>query len=224
LVILFFFLGQPTELTRNPITFFTGHEVPGLFFGVFFATFLWVYGSSMLSIYRIGKEPFMLKPFAEDKTRGLRPFGATALRLIFVYDIPLVVLLASSFISPSPTDPTGATSWILGSGMILGGIILFILPLRSLHQKLRQAKKDDLAWISSQYTQTLESIKQEGIHGSDERLLGELTAIDKLQRDIHQTHTWPFDLGIMARLVSVTFLPLVVTVIGRILILLTLHV
>ncbi len=58
----------------------------------------------------------------------------------------------------------------------------------------------------------------------DERLLNELMAVDKIHRDIEQVHGWPFDTGIIARMVNVTILPLIKSVIAMEIILTTLHV
>ena len=57
----------------------------------------------------------------------------------------------------------------------------------------------------------------------DERIERSLNALDKIQRDVEQIHTWPFDVGIVTRLASVAILPLLLTVLGREVILLTLH-
>jgi len=39
----------------------------------------------------------------------------------------------------------------------------------------------------------------------DQRNVNEPTAIDKIQRDIQQIHTWPFDTGIVIGLAAVIF-------------------
>src|SRR5256712_13773875 len=64
------------------------------FFSFVFATFFSAYGHSMYKIYEIGKLPLQLKPFTEDRTLGLKPFGRTSLQLSLLY----FFLVSSSFI------------------------------------------------------------------------------------------------------------------------------
>jgi hypothetical protein len=49
----------------------------------------------------------------------------------------------------------------------------------------------------------------------DENLAREVITADVIRKEIHSIHTWPFDAGIMTRLVSITALPLIITVFGR---------
>ena len=108
--------------------------------------------------------------------------------------------------------------------LMLLGLALFLLPLLSLRNKLVHVKTRELGWISPLYVRIVQKMKSENNPQIDEKLARDLGVIDKIQRDIHQIRTWPFDAGIIARLLSLTILPVTLTVLARLLIILTLHV
>src|SRR5438093_210889 len=75
------------------------------YFFLILALFLWTYGSSMLAIYRAGRLPFQLKPFTEDRTLGLKPFGTASMRLASVYAIfPIIVTITGFRPGPSTSE------------------------------------------------------------------------------------------------------------------------
>jgi hypothetical protein len=65
------------------------------------------------------------------------------------------------------------------------------------------AKKERLHWIAQRYTRVMQQVEERGEGPLDEKLVGELSAIDKMQRDIQQIHTWPFDTSILVRLTAI---------------------
>src|SRR3989454_12607167 len=116
-----------------------------LVLGYFFlvtASFLLVYGYSMLVIYRAGNLPLELKSFTEDRTLGLAPFGTISLRLASVYAIFPIVDSIVNTISIN-AGPAGVdfklSSWKL-SDIAFTGILLFVgeglffLTLLSVHR------------------------------------------------------------------------------------------
>ncbi len=186
------------------------------------ATFLWTFGYAMFSIHKMGSQPLQLKPFTEDKTLGLQPFGRESLRLTGIYLLVVSVILGVILFS-SPIPFLFSSSVLLGFSML--GLALFILPLVSLHRQLSAAKKDKLRWIGPRYTALFGQMERVGDSKEDRILLAsELSAIDKIQRDIQSIRTWPFDTGIVVRLATITLLPAVLSLVGRLLVLLVLHV
>ena len=155
----------------------------------------------MYRIYRLGKLPLTLKPFTEDRTLGLKPFGRASLQLTAVY----VGFLASVFVTTVPLTAYSPSVIALEMGLLFLGIVIFFLPLLTLHAKLLDAKQEAIRWISPQYSALVQKLRKEGVENSDEKLYHELTAIDKIQRDINQIHNWPFDVGIVTRLAAIVF-------------------
>ena len=59
-------------------------------------------------------------------------------------------------------------------------------------------------WIAHRYTALVTQLKSEHPSSSEEILLtNKLASIDKLQKDIGQIRTWPFDTQIQERLVAI---------------------
>lgn len=178
-----------------------GISLPFLFWNVFLCTFFWVWFYSIYKIYRMGKLPLKLRPFTEDRTLGLKPFGRTSLQLTGVY----VAFLASIFVTTVPLSEYSPLVIALAISLLLLGLVIFFLPLLTLHSKLVEAKQQALQWISPQYVALVQKLRKDGLENSDEKLYHALAAIDKIQRDINQIHSWPFDVGIVTRLAAIIF-------------------
>ncbi len=175
------------------------------------ATLFWIFGYSMYSISRIGSLPMTLKPYTQDRTLGLRPFASASLSFTIIY-LALATLIVS-----------------LGSGggevllhlelltLVLYplGLLLFLLPLWSLHRKLMEARATEFKWLEPRATSVLQRLKADQGMKIDPNMVYEITAIDKIERDISRIRSWPFDLGIIARLVTFVILPLILTLSGR---------
>ncbi|MBI3116487.1 MAG: hypothetical protein HYZ12_04025, partial [Thaumarchaeota archaeon] len=139
--------------------------------------------------------------FTEDRTLGLKPFGRTSLQLTGVY----VSFLASVFVTVVPLSEYSPPVIAVAISLLLLGLVIFFLPLLTLHSKLVAAKQEALQWISPQYSALVQKLRKDGLDNTDEKLYRELMAIDKIQRDINQVHGWPFDVGIVTRLAAIIF-------------------
>jgi len=169
-----------------------------------FATALWTLGYSLLGVYRIGKLPMTLRPFTIDKSLGLRPFASTCLRLTAVYYLLLLPQLIGDMllINVEPLPQTYVL--IRDMGLVFLGLLLFLLPLLSLHEKLLRTKREKLAWINNRYSRIVQKIEsEEEDRPLDAGLQGELLTIDKIQRDIQTIRSWPFDMSSLTKLVTI---------------------
>ena len=81
------------------------------------------------------------------------------------------------------------------------GLLLFVLPLRSLHGKLREAKREAMATIGSRYERLVRMVSSGA--EVDVAIANEMAVVVEIRRDIQQIHTWPFDTGIILRLAAV---------------------
>jgi hypothetical protein len=175
------------------------------------ATFLWVLGYSMYMIYQWGKLPVRLKSFTEDPSLGLKPYGTASLYFVTLYVVGVLL-----------TFPIGI---YVGDGVrisqsifFLLGLAIFLVPLLGLRRKLLEAKEERLTWIQTRHKRVIELVESSGDGPLDPELVNELTAIDSIRRDIHQIRSWPFNPGILARVVTVVMLPLVLAMIATYLI------
>ena len=168
-----------------------------------FTTALWTLGYSLLGVYRIGKLPMILRPFTLDRTLGLKPFASTCLHLTAVYYLLLLPLLISDLILLN-VDPLPQTFVLIRDmGLVLLGLLLFLLPLSSLHEKLVRTKREKLSWINNRYSRIVHRIESDGDRPLDIGLQGELLGIDKIQRDIQTIRSWPFDMSSLTKLVTI---------------------
>ena len=163
------------------------------------ATSLWIFGYSMVGIYRIGRLPMTLQPFTKDRTLGLGPFASVSLRLTAIYYsyIAIQVILDATSVGLSP--PVFARDAIL----VLLGMVLFLLPLFNIHGKLVQAKLEEARWLSERYTLVVERIKSDRDRPLDEGVQRDLLSIDKMQKDVHSIRSWPFDAGVLTKLLTI---------------------
>ncbi len=216
--------GMLTVFEGVPSNFFTDHVLVLSYFLLMLASFIWAYGHSMLGVYRLGKLPLRLKSYAEDKGLGLRPFGLASLQLTSAYIVFPVGFILLSLISGS----VAIGDIILLAVMLFVGLALFFLPLISIHGKLQEAKRSELAWIAPRYARIVQQLKNESsqdgrVTGTD-ALANELLMVRSIQQDIRQIQNWPIDVSIISRLVTLLLLPPFLGVAARILILTVLHI
>jgi len=223
----------------SPTAIFSEHIAVIAYFFLILASFLWVYGYSMYAIHRAGKLPLRLKPFTEDRTLGLRPFGTASLRLASIYAIFPLTWTFVELVSINVEIPGGLaitfapirlTDIIFSVGLILVGIVLFFLPLLSIRKRLLEAKREELSWVTPRYTRIIQGLKEqmpktpsEGRPNQTQAMASELTMIHQIQQDIQKIQSWPFDVGVVSRLATVLVVPPILGVLARILILVFLH-
>ena len=194
-------------------------SIPWGFFFLVLASFIYVYAYSMYSIYKMGNLPLNLKPFTEDRTLGLRPFGAVSLRLTLVYLSVVVLALFSSTQDPGGLGVTGSGGLFLilsFAGLGSASTILFILPLVGLHRRLVKEKREELRWLGPRRTEIVRQMKGRGEGAFDAQLLDEYDRIGQVEKDINQIHNWPLDISILARLLAV-ILSITAIVLSRVL-------
>ena len=175
------------------------------------ATFLWVFLSSMIAIYKMGRLPLRLKVFTDDRTLGLKPFANTSLLLITIY-VVAIVLTFPIFLYPNFAVELSLTIFLVP------GIFFFLVPLFGLHKKMQEVRAEKSALIGLRHTRIMGQVEAVGEGPLSEGLVNELLAIDAIKREIHQMHDWPFDIGTVARLTGILGAPLVATVLAAYLI------
>ena len=223
----------------SPTTIFSEHLAVIAYFFFILASFLWIYGYSMYAIHRAGKLPLRLKPFTEDRTLGLKPFGNASLRLASIYAVFPVTWTFAQLVAIDVEIPGGVSitfapirlsDIIFSVGLILVGIVLFFLPLLSIRKRLLEAKRQELSWVTPRYTTVIAKLKQqipktpqEDKANQTQALADELTIMRQIQQDIQKIQSWPFDIGVVSRLATVLIVPPILGVLARILILVFLH-
>ena len=105
------------------------------------ATALWTLAYSLVAIYRMGRLPLRLRPFALDRALGLRPFASTCLRLTGVYYVLTVLLIVPDIASPA----TPTLIFVQDFALVLFGLPLFLLPLLSLRAHLVRVRSEKMS-------------------------------------------------------------------------------
>lgn len=192
-LIVFVFFALPSSMS---IPQRVAATLPWDWWNIYADTFFWMFAYSMYKIFRTGRLPMKLKSFTEDRMLGLRPFGRVSLQLTGLY-FGFVVIALVAEVSQVGVEIPGI---LLIFGFTLLGLGLFFIPQMSLHGKLVRAKQEAYAWIAPQHTRVMEVVKRQGVENIEEKVLNQLGGVESIRRDIAQIHSWPFDLGIMARL------------------------
>ena len=170
-----------------------------------FSTYLWEFAIASLGLHRLGGSSLNLGSFVEDRMMGARPMGNLALSLTTAYfgGLLFTTLLFSTFLPSS----------IFGTGMLITflllGVALFFLPLNSIHAKMQAEKRRLLREIGARYPRlsqdparptenaTLDDV-QTGLAS-----LRDLQEVEMLDRKIASLPTWPFDIQVVSRFVTI---------------------
>jgi hypothetical protein len=182
---------------------------------------LWLYVSALKGLHDIGNLPLRLRPFFEDSMLGLRRVGNLSLSLAGLYN-GAIVLFALGIIT-SPFQNPIITAGVVG--LFFLGAFLFFLPLMGFHRQMVRQKRLESDQIRQRFIPLLQSGASSG-DASQKTVddLWRLHALDTVERKVGAMHTWPFDIGVLTRLTTLTALPLLLTVVGRLIIIVTLHV
>lgn len=175
---------------------------------VMVGTALWVYGSALWGLYRLGRGPLQLKPFYEDKTMGLRPLASLSLSLSLAYFVLLLIMVLMLFIGPVRPEYVGTVM-----ALLLLGVGLFFLPLLGAHRRMKEEKDTLKKALQARWGEVLtRSLAPGDDTNATASFAAEIDAVVTLQAldgKVAAIPTWPFDMSILSRL-GVMVLPIVV--------------
>jgi hypothetical protein len=170
-----------------------------------FMTYLWEFAMASWGLHRLGGSSLRLGSFLEDRMMWSKPMGNHALSLTAAYfgGLLLTELLLSSFLPSS----------ILGTAMfftfLILGVTLFFLPLNSIHAKMQAEKRRLLTEIGSRYPNlkqdpapSRENATLDDVHNRLARLT-DLHEVEMLNRKVASLPTWPFDIQVVSRFITI---------------------
>lgn len=170
-------------------------------------TMIWVYFASISGVYIIGRLPLRVKTYHADPMLGLRPFGALSLSLAFAYFGAVLSMSLVHLFNPS-FAPGQHVALLIPLAVL--GVLMFFLPLNRLHKHMRQVKQREQALLRTRRAQLAESLDHDESPSSSEketlrdiRRLLAFMASSTMESRLASMPTWPFDLGILARLVTI---------------------
>jgi len=175
-----------------------------------YGTFIWTYVSSILCLYDLSRQPLRLLEFYEDDHLGVKSLGSLSLALALIYFLGLALIFFSFLSIPPPLELAVVI-------MILAGIILFFLPLISVHNKMLDKKRDEREKLKNHYTQVLKFIDEPSRTGDtiEVRHLRYMMAVDIIDRQVTAIPEWPIDAGSWTR-TSAVVLTVVISIVTRI--------
>ncbi len=170
-------------------------------------TMVWVYFASISGVYVIGRLPLRLKPHHADPMLGLRPFGALSLSLAFAYFGAVLSMSLEHLFNPL-FAPGQHVALLLPLAVL--GVLMFFLPLHRLHKHMQQVKRHEQALLRTRRARLAESLDHgESPSSSEKETLRDIRrmlafmASSTMESRLAGMPTWPFDLGILARLVTI---------------------
>ena len=170
------------------------------------ATLIWTYAVSSWGLHDLGESRLKLQSFLEDRLMGARPIGNIALSSTLAYfgGLLLIFLLFPSYFLAVPAFEA------LFTILVALGIIMFFLPLNSLHKQLVREKTRHQKELNSQLL-AIKHVGQTGLADgppSMERMEKAITELFRLkdleitERKLASSPTWPFDVQLLVKLIT----------------------
>lgn len=175
---------------------------------VAFASLIWEYSVSSWGLHKVGSSQLKLKSFLEDRFMGARTIGNMALSLTTVYLVGLVLFfLDTATFLPVLTAPFE----LFYLTLLAVGVVLFFLPLNSLHKKMLAEKGDRQRELSDRFLALKQSNQNNSLDGqastqSVGKAIWELIQLKDFEiteRKLASTPTWPFGIQLLAKLVTI---------------------
>lgn len=175
-----------------------------------YGTFIWTYVSSIKCLYDLSRQPLRLAEFYEDAHLGMKSLGSLSLSLALVYFLGLGLIFFSFLSVPPPLEFAVVI-------MILAGVILFFLPLITIHQKMLDKKREERDKLKSHYTHLLKFIDEPLRTGdaTEVKHLRYMMAVDIIDRQITSIPVWPIDSRSWRRISAIVF-TVVISIVSRI--------
>lgn len=175
-----------------------------------YGTFIWTYLSSIKCLYDLSRQPLRLAEFYEDDHLGMKSLGSLSISLALVYFLGLGLIFFSFLSVPPPLEFAVVI-------MILAGVILFFLPLFTIHHKMLEKKRNEREKLKSHYTQLLKSIDEPLQTGgvAEVKHLRHMMAVEIIDRHITAIPEWPIDARSWTRL-SAIVLTVIISIFTRI--------
>lgn len=170
-----------------------------------FSTYFWEFAVASWGLHTLGSSSLKLGSFLEDRMMGARPMGNLSLSLAVAYfGGVLFAALLFSTINPA----TLANQWPFIAFLLLG-VALFILPLNSIHAKMQAEKRRLLHEINARYprlspgtVQSRENATMADVQAGLARLT-DLQEVEMLDRRISSLPTWPFDINVASKFITI---------------------
>ena len=176
--------------------------------GLGLACFVWEYSVTNWGLHVLGKSQLKLESFLEDRMMGAKPIGNAALSSTVAY---LGGLLFAFLLGTSNPRLNGPGLYGFVAVLSVLGVLMFFLPLNSIHQRMQEEKRTHQRDLGRQLLtiQPLGTAQTGNGPASIEKLdqgistLVRLKELEITERKLANTPTWPFDIQLLAKLVTI---------------------
>ena len=179
--------------------------VTWLIVGLALWSFLWTYVSLQRGLHRLGSEP-IADAARMDPGLGLRPLGDVAFMGLWILLASLVPLVLTGL-----PDIVGV---VIGVAVLAAALVTFFLSLVRLHQRMVEAKAEELTLARELYTQAYGPVREKPTLETLEQQRNLLSAADALEKRAKAIHDWPIDEGTLARVLTIATSVVAITI-GR---------
>lgn len=107
---------------------------------VIYGAALWAYVAALWGVHALGRIPLYRRPLSEDSMVGLRPTGALALSITFLYFGWLAILVVIALVNPVYPQLV-----LVLIGLTVLGVVLFVWPLDGVHRQMAAVKGEQMA-------------------------------------------------------------------------------
>ncbi|MCJ2531870.1 MAG: hypothetical protein LN413_06170 [Candidatus Thermoplasmatota archaeon] len=201
------FLLPAITFRAGPFTTILGLPFLLLFFPILGA-FVWIYVSSTLGLYQLGRGSLRMKSYMQDPALGLRPLGSLSFSLAWPY-------LAAGGIAALwvSLGVPGPGILLLIAALLIVGVVMFFVPLYAVHRRMVRERERAHASVQDRLWERAEKADTPEREGGDPTLLDimnrlarleEASRLDRAERRINEIYDWPFDARIAGRFAALT--------------------
>jgi hypothetical protein len=162
---------------------------------------IWFNIGCVTGLYRLGGKSLKFRSFWEGPKLGTRPIGSLCLSLSAAYFVGVILLILFSVTSPNELYQIPYIRVIYGV-FILGGLTMFFLPLYRVHLRMAEEKARQELQVQRQFDMASNIPKS-----NEKQILSDniqkLMALEMVDRKIQAISTWPFDTGLLTRLLII---------------------
>lgn len=170
-----------------------------------FSTYFWEFAIASWGLHKLGGSSLRLESFVEDRMMGARPIGNLALSLAVSY---FGGVLFASLLFSTISPPNLANQWPFIIFVLLG-VAFFILPLNSIHARMQAEKGRLIREVLSRYPRlehdSSPSRPNATLDDVQARLarLTDLLEVEMLDKRIASLPTWPFDINVASKFITI---------------------
>jgi hypothetical protein len=165
-----------------------------------FGSVLWLCCASLWGLYRFGKQQLKLKSYQEDPMLGTGEMGSLSFSFTFVYFLGLA-LFSTQMILGGLAGSTTIVNLATVTVLVPAGIGLFLAPLVSIHKKMVEAKKSEIASTRKMFSDLIRAPQP---YEKDDQHMIKLLTLDAIERKAASIRTWPIESPVLGKITLIT--------------------